>query len=250
MNLDEKIKFIREQEKLSQDEFAKRLEVSRQTIINWEKGKSNPSFELLMVIANVFQFDINSLVQNEMEPVKLENKPGYIEESQNPPSFDLSLPPLYICKKSNIGTSISEFFIFILIGAVSCYLCYIFWLLGSSNWRWLILVELIIFCFWDLYNLIEIINNIRINKRFIGYFYKDYFFFQKGLKEKERMASYFNYYRKISIEQSFFGKIFNYGTVFLSFNSTNMTIHFCKKPYALKKFMQETYICKEDFTIK
>lgn len=102
MNLDEKIKFIREQEKLSQDEFAKRLEVSRQTIINWEKGKSNPSFELLMVIANVFQFDINSLVQNEMEPVKLENKPGYIEESQNPPSFDLSLPPPYIFVKNRI----------------------------------------------------------------------------------------------------------------------------------------------------
>lgn len=54
MNLDEKIKWIREQEGLSQENFACSLSVSRQSVINWEEGKRTPSSKILMIIANEF----------------------------------------------------------------------------------------------------------------------------------------------------------------------------------------------------
>ena len=45
----------------SQDKLAEALGVSRQTIISIEKGKYNPSLPLAMIIARVFQTNVESI---------------------------------------------------------------------------------------------------------------------------------------------------------------------------------------------
>ncbi|QQK07318.1 helix-turn-helix transcriptional regulator [Miniphocaeibacter halophilus] len=49
-----KVKEFRKEFKLSQDEFAKVIRVSRQTVSSIETGKYNPSLELAFTIADFF----------------------------------------------------------------------------------------------------------------------------------------------------------------------------------------------------
>lgn len=49
-----KVKEFRKEFKLSQDEFAKAIRVSRQTVSSIETGKYNPSLELAFIIADFF----------------------------------------------------------------------------------------------------------------------------------------------------------------------------------------------------
>ena len=49
-----KVEQLRKEQSLSQDEFAKILHVSRQTISSIETGKYNPSLELAFAISDFF----------------------------------------------------------------------------------------------------------------------------------------------------------------------------------------------------
>lgn len=56
------IKKIRKEKNLTQEDLAERLHCTRQTISNYENGKSEPSIELLLEIAGVFGVEINDLI--------------------------------------------------------------------------------------------------------------------------------------------------------------------------------------------
>ncbi|CAI9396755.1 helix-turn-helix transcriptional regulator [Niallia sp. Sow4_A1] len=51
----------RKQFGLSQDKLAEKLGVSRQTIISIEKGRYNPSLPLAMMIAEIFQTNVENI---------------------------------------------------------------------------------------------------------------------------------------------------------------------------------------------
>lgn len=52
--MNNRLKELREEFTLTQEELAKKVEVSRQTIISIEKGKYNPSIILAYKIAKIF----------------------------------------------------------------------------------------------------------------------------------------------------------------------------------------------------
>lgn len=56
---------LRSQYKLTQDDLAKKLNVSRQTIISLEKEKYNPSILLAYQIAQIFSLSIEEVFQFE-----------------------------------------------------------------------------------------------------------------------------------------------------------------------------------------
>ncbi|MFC7685688.1 helix-turn-helix transcriptional regulator [Ureibacillus sp. GCM10028918] len=56
-----RIKDLRQKHDLTQDEFAEKLEVSRQTIISLEKGRYNPSLILAYKIAKLFEMQIEDV---------------------------------------------------------------------------------------------------------------------------------------------------------------------------------------------
>lgn len=52
--MENKVEMFRKARRLNQDELAKLLRVSRQTISSIENGKYNPSLELAFIIADFF----------------------------------------------------------------------------------------------------------------------------------------------------------------------------------------------------
>jgi len=56
-----RIKDLRERLQLTQDDLAKQVDVSRQTIISLEKGKYNPSIFLAYKIAKIFNSSIEEV---------------------------------------------------------------------------------------------------------------------------------------------------------------------------------------------
>lgn len=52
---------------LTQQEVAKKLFVTRQTISNWENGKSYPDLDMLIKISDVYQISIDSLLKGDQD---------------------------------------------------------------------------------------------------------------------------------------------------------------------------------------
>lgn len=61
-NVGKQIRKLRSARNMTQDELAERLFVSRQTVSNYETGKSNPDIDMLVRIAQVFETDVNCLI--------------------------------------------------------------------------------------------------------------------------------------------------------------------------------------------
>lgn len=60
-----RIKVLRAEKNLSQDELAKAIEVSRQTINAIENGKFNPSVKLAMRMSRVFKCTVEEIFELE-----------------------------------------------------------------------------------------------------------------------------------------------------------------------------------------
>ena len=56
------IKELRQQKNMTQDELAEKLFVTRQTVSNYETGKSRPDIEMLMQIAEALNTDVNTIL--------------------------------------------------------------------------------------------------------------------------------------------------------------------------------------------
>jgi len=65
MNFRESLIKLRNDNKLSQQELADRLNVSRQTITRWESGKNIPSANQIANICNVFHINANEFVETD-----------------------------------------------------------------------------------------------------------------------------------------------------------------------------------------
>ncbi len=62
--LNQQIRLLRQARKMSQVELAKELNVTKQSVSNWENDNIQPSVEMLEKIANVFSVSIDYLLGN------------------------------------------------------------------------------------------------------------------------------------------------------------------------------------------
>lgn len=67
MELGSHIKEHRTELGLSQDDLAERIYVSRQTISNWERGRTYPDAQSLLLLSNVFGVTVDSLIKGDVE---------------------------------------------------------------------------------------------------------------------------------------------------------------------------------------
>lgn len=67
------IKQLRLLQKMTQDELADRLFVTRQTVSNYETGKSKPDVEMLLKISEVFGADVQQLIYG-LQPTETERQ--------------------------------------------------------------------------------------------------------------------------------------------------------------------------------
>ncbi|MCM1328337.1 MAG: helix-turn-helix domain-containing protein [Ruminococcus sp.] len=66
MNLCEKIKTMRQQAALSQEQLAEKLNVSRQAVTKWETGKGIPDIVNLIAISEEFDLSLDELIKDDI----------------------------------------------------------------------------------------------------------------------------------------------------------------------------------------
>ncbi|MGI6046192.1 MAG: helix-turn-helix transcriptional regulator [Eggerthellaceae bacterium] len=94
MTLAEKLKTVRKQTGMSQEQLAEKLHVSRQAITKWETGGGTPDIENLKAISQLFEISIDELVTGEIPEYESED---YLYESiteydvVEPKKFDIHL---------------------------------------------------------------------------------------------------------------------------------------------------------------
>ena len=70
MNIGNQILNIRKENQLTQEEFGKLFHVTRQTVSNWENGKSYPELQILVNISNQFDVSLDILLKEDSKMVQ------------------------------------------------------------------------------------------------------------------------------------------------------------------------------------
>ena len=70
MQLGQRLKDYRNLNKMSQEELADRVYVSRQTISSWENDKSYPDIHSLLMLSEIFNVSLDDLVKGDIEIMK------------------------------------------------------------------------------------------------------------------------------------------------------------------------------------
>ena len=70
MDFDKKIIELRKQNNLTQEDLAEKLNVSRQTVSNWETSKCYPDIETLVIISNKFNVSLDVLIKENVKMIK------------------------------------------------------------------------------------------------------------------------------------------------------------------------------------
>lgn len=84
MDFGQKLKEIRKNEGLSQEQLAEKIGVSRQAITKWETGKGMPDIENMMILSEIFKTTLDELVSQAM-PQHAAKTPVYHSET----SYDI-----------------------------------------------------------------------------------------------------------------------------------------------------------------
>ncbi|MBQ6700520.1 MAG: helix-turn-helix transcriptional regulator, partial [Oscillospiraceae bacterium] len=67
MEIGKQIKKYRSELSLSQEEFADKIFVTRQTVSNWENDKSYPDINSLVLMSNVFGVSLDNLIKGDVD---------------------------------------------------------------------------------------------------------------------------------------------------------------------------------------
>lgn len=80
MNFSEKLKEIRKNAGLSQEQLAEKIGVSRQAVTKWETGKGLPDIENIVIISEIFKTTLDELVSADI-PKKANTPDTYTSET-------------------------------------------------------------------------------------------------------------------------------------------------------------------------
>lgn len=79
----------------SQEELSEKLNVSRQTISNWERGEASPDTESLIRLAKIYGVSVDDLI-NVDKPLNKSNKKTNSSENKNESKVDIDFGPFHI----------------------------------------------------------------------------------------------------------------------------------------------------------
>lgn len=88
MELGKQIRRYRNERSFSQETLAEKVYVSRQTISNWENGKSYPDVNSLVLLSEAFEVSLDKLIKGDVENMK--------EQINRRRSADLQLPECHL----------------------------------------------------------------------------------------------------------------------------------------------------------
>lgn len=108
MLFNEKLKMLRKESGLTQEELAEKLNVSRQAITKWESGDGTPDIENLKQISILFNTRIDELVKEDKNvTIQKEENYSYIEELEidHTKHFDINISKINVL---NIMPNVEE----------------------------------------------------------------------------------------------------------------------------------------------
>jgi len=93
LSFSEKLRALRKEKGLSQEQLAELLNVSRQSVSKWESGQTYPEIEKLIILSNLFKITLDDLVNdkkveftanidNESKKDDRENEKDYQEKGE------------------------------------------------------------------------------------------------------------------------------------------------------------------------
>src|SRR5699024_140591 len=117
MEFCEKIKKIRTDNNLTQEQFAEKLFVSRTAVSKWESGKGYPSIDSLKYMSKLFNISIDDLLSSEEildiaeqdKQQKIKKNNGFIFGAFDLLSLFMIILPLYVFTVNNYIYSVSLF---------------------------------------------------------------------------------------------------------------------------------------------
>ena len=80
MELGKRIRAYRQEAQLSQEELAERIYVTRQTVSNWENDKNYPDINSLIMLGEVFQVSLDTLIKGDIDIMKAKIKREDVEK--------------------------------------------------------------------------------------------------------------------------------------------------------------------------
>lgn len=80
MSLGTNIQFLRKRRGMTQEEFAEKFEISRQTVSKWESDGSYPEMEKLLQLCDMFGCDMDTLTRGDAAESLAEDTEGYNRE--------------------------------------------------------------------------------------------------------------------------------------------------------------------------
>lgn len=131
----DKLQSLRKDKKLSQEELADKLGVSRQAVSKWESGSTYPEMDKLIMLCKIFNVSLDELTNDSIKDLNVDNKQknkidGFIGEIVN--FIDRSINMFTNISGKNIARCIVEMIILLLVLRI-CYkpFGYIDYLLGN-----------------------------------------------------------------------------------------------------------------------
>lgn len=126
MHIQEQIRTLRNQQGLSQRELADMIYVSRQSISNWERGKSYPDLQSLMLLSSAFNVTVDQLIKGDLS--MMEKQIEQFENSKSNPAPDRSKVEEF----NRIGNIFSACFIavilmFVPVAVFGGWVGFVFW---------------------------------------------------------------------------------------------------------------------------
>lgn len=115
MEIGSQIRKYREQQKISQEELALKIFVSRQTISNWETNKSCPDIKSLILLSEIFDVSLDDFIKEDIKEMR------EVVEKANVQKFN-RMGILFLFELIIIGISAYPLFMMGLIG-VLIWLC-------------------------------------------------------------------------------------------------------------------------------
>lgn len=112
MPLANQLKYHRKLHGFSQDDVAKKLNLSRQSVSKWENGHTYPDFDNLLLLSELYQVSIDELLQENKELKKVIHK-------NNNEIKDTKKKLKFIRQKINIDMKDESLFLLILSGISS-----------------------------------------------------------------------------------------------------------------------------------
>lgn len=67
------LQFLRKSRRYTQDDLAKRLNVSRQAVSKWETGTAVPDLETLLKLSKLYDITINDILEPKILPQRIDN---------------------------------------------------------------------------------------------------------------------------------------------------------------------------------